>query len=135
MACLTSGAVEVLHNVLSKPFRAIISEFLGNPANPEDVGGSGDVKYHMGASSDRAFDDNGASYTKCKSIPSGSRQSGGGWADTGKTKQQNDSDGSKVMGLLIHGDAAFAGQGIVAETFAFSALRGYRTGGTMQYCQ
>lgn len=126
------GRLNVLHNVLSKPFRAIISEFLGNPANPEDVGGSGDVKYHMGASSDRAFDDNEVHLT-LNANPShlevvnpvvvGRTRA--------KQKQQNDSDGSKVMGLLIHGDAAFAGQGIVAETFAFSALRGYRTGGTM----
>ena len=50
------GRVNVLHNVLAKPFRAIVSEFLGNPANPEEAGGSGDVKYHMGASADREFD-------------------------------------------------------------------------------
>ena len=50
------GRLNILHNVFGKPFRAIISEFLGNPANPEDAGGSGDVKYHMGASSDREFD-------------------------------------------------------------------------------
>lgn len=126
------GRLNVLHNVLSKPFRAIISEFLGNPANPEDVGGSGDVKYHMGASSDREFDDNEVHLT-LNANPShlevvnpvvvGRTRA--------KQKQQQDTDGSKVMGLLIHGDAAFAGQGIVAETFAFSALRGYRTGGTM----
>ncbi|GIR33559.1 MAG: hypothetical protein CM15mP46_5540 [Alphaproteobacteria bacterium] len=51
------GRLNVLHNVLQKPFRAIISEFYGNSANPEDAGGSGDVKYHMGASADRVFDD------------------------------------------------------------------------------
>ena len=52
------GRLNVLNNVMSKPFRAITSEFLGNQANPEEAGGSGDVKYHMGASSDRQFDDN-----------------------------------------------------------------------------
>ncbi|HCP17893.1 MAG TPA: 2-oxoglutarate dehydrogenase E1 component, partial [Alphaproteobacteria bacterium] len=126
------GRLNVLHNVLSKPFRAIISEFLGNPANPEDVGGSGDVKYHMGASSDRSFDDkevhltlnaNPSHLEVVNPVVVGRTRA--------KQKQQQDNDGSKVMGLLIHGDAAFAGQGIVAETFAFSALRGYRTGGTM----
>ncbi|MDC1115595.1 2-oxoglutarate dehydrogenase E1 component [Alphaproteobacteria bacterium] len=126
------GRLNVLHNVLSKPFRAIISEFLGNPAHPEDVGGSGDVKYHMGASSDRGFDDNEVHLT-LNANPShleivnpvvvGRTRA--------KQKQRQDTDGTKVMGLLIHGDAAFAGQGIVSETFAFSALRGYRTGGTM----
>ena len=52
------GRLNILNNVMDKPFRAIISEFLGNPANPEEAGGSGDVKYHMGVSSDRCFDDN-----------------------------------------------------------------------------
>jgi 2-oxoglutarate dehydrogenase E1 component len=126
------GRLNVLYNVLSKPFRAIISEFLGNPANPEDVGGSGDVKYHMGNSADREFDGNEVHLT-LNANPShlevvnpvviGRTRA--------KQKQRNDDDNTKVMGLLIHGDAAFAGQGIVSETFAFSALRGYRTGGTI----
>ncbi|MDA7598691.1 2-oxoglutarate dehydrogenase E1 component [Alphaproteobacteria bacterium] len=126
------GRLNMLHNVLGKPFRAIVSEFLGNPANPEDAGGSGDVKYHMGASADRHFDDkpvhlslapNPSHLEIVNPVVIGRVRA--------KQQQQNDIDRTKVLGILQHGDAAFAGQGVVAETFAFSALRGYRTGGTI----
>ena len=126
------GRLNVLHNVLSKPFRAIISEFLGNPANPEEAGGSGDVKYHMGNSADREFDGkevhltlnaNPSHLEVVNPVAIGRSRA--------KQNQRDDEDRTSVMPLLIHGDAAFAGQGIVAETFAFSALRGYRTGGSM----
>ena len=126
------GRLNVLHNVLSKPFRAIISEFLGNPANPEEAGGSGDVKYHMGNSADREFDGkevhltlnaNPSHLEVVNPVAIGRSRA--------KQNQRDDEDRVSVMPLLIHGDAAFAGQGIVAETFAFSALRGYRTGGSM----
>ena len=126
------GRLNVLHNVLSKPFRAIISEFLGNPANPEEAGGSGDVKYHMGNSADREFDGqevhltlnaNPSHLEVVNPVAIGRSRA--------KQNQRNDTDRTSVLGLIIHGDAAFAGQGIVSETFAFSALRGYRTGGTM----
>ena len=126
------GRLNVLHNILHKPFRAIISEFLGNPANPEDAGGSGDVKYHMGASADRVFDDNEVHLSVA---PNPSHLEIVDPVVVGrvraKQQQRNDGDRTEVMGILIHGDAAFAGQGVVAETFAFSALRGYRTGGTI----
>ena len=126
------GRLNVLYNVLSKPFRAIISEFLGNPANPEDAGGSGDVKYHMGNSADREFDTrevhltlnaNPSHLEVVSPVVIGRVRA--------KQKQRDDGDHTKVLGVILHGDAAFAGQGIVAETFAFSALRGYRTGGTI----
>ena len=126
------GRLNVLHNVLSKPFRAIISEFLGNPANPEEAGGSGDVKYHMGNSADREFDGeevhltlnaNPSHLEVVNPVAIGRTRA--------KQSQRDDHDRTQVMSLAIHGDAAFAGQGIVAETFAFSALRGYRTGGTI----
>ena len=126
------GRLNVLHNVLSKPFRAIISEFLGNPANPEEAGGSGDVKYHMGNSADREFDGkevhltlnaNPSHLEVVNPVAIGRSRA--------KQNQRDDADRTSVLPLLIHGDAAFAGQGIVAETFAFSALRGYRTGGSM----
>ena len=126
------GRLNVLNNVMSKPFRAITSEFLGNQANPEEAGGSGDVKYHMGASADRQFD-NDEIHLSLAPNPShleivdpvviGRVRA--------KQEQQNDTDRRQVLGVLLHGDAAFAGQGVVAETFAFSALRGYRTGGTL----
>jgi len=126
------GRLNVLHNVLQKPFRAIISEFLGNPANPEDAGGSGDVKYHMGASADRDFDNAGVHLSLAPN-PSHLEIVDPVVVGRVRAKQQQleDHDRTKVLGILLHGDAAFAGQGVVAETFAFSALRGYRTGGTI----
>ena len=126
------GRLNVLNNVMSKPFRAITSEFLGNQANPEEAGGSGDVKYHMGASSDRQFDDNEIHLSLA---PNPSHLEIVDPVVIGrvraKQEQQNDMERRQVLGVLLHGDAAFAGQGVVAETFAFSALRGYRTGGTI----
>ncbi|MDC0476456.1 2-oxoglutarate dehydrogenase E1 component [Alphaproteobacteria bacterium] len=126
------GRLNVLHNVLQKPFRAVISEFLGNPANPENAGGSGDVKYHMGASADRDFDDAGVHLSLA---PNPSHLEIVDPVVVGrvraKQQQRSDHDRTQVLGILLHGDAAFAGQGVVAETFAFSALRGYRTGGTI----
>ena len=126
------GRLNMLHNVFSKPFRAIISEFLGNPANPEDAGGSGDVKYHMGASSDREFD---GKTVHLSLAPNPSHLEIVDPVVVGrvraKQQQRNDDDRREVVGILLHGDAAFAGQGVVGETFAFSALRGYRTGGTI----
>ena len=126
------GRLNMLHNVFSKPFRAIISEFLGNPANPENAGGSGDVKYHMGASSDREFD---GKTVHLSLSPNPSHLEIVDPVVVGrvraKQQQRNDAERKEVVGILLHGDAAFAGQGVVGETFAFSALRGYRTGGTI----
>ena len=126
------GRLNILHNVFGKPFRAIISEFLGNPANPEDAGGSGDVKYHMGASSDREFD---GKIVHLSLAPNPSHLEIVDPVVVGrvraKQEQRRDTERKEVVGILLHGDAAFAGQGVVAETFAFSALRGYRTGGTI----
>ena len=126
------GRLNVLCNFMSKPFRAIISEFLGNPANPEDAGGSGDVKYHMGVSADREFDGlnvhltlnaNPSHLEIVNPVVLGRVRA--------KQRQRGDIEHKKVMGILLHGDAAFAGQGVVAETFDFSGLRGYKTGGTI----
>ena len=126
------GRLNVLHNVMAKPFRAIISEFLGNPSNPEEAGGSGDVKYHMGASADRQFDENEIHLSLA---PNPSHLEIVDPVVVGRVRAKQDQiadvDRREVLGVLLHGDAAFAGQGVVAETFAFSALRGYRTGGTI----
>ena len=126
------GRLNILHNIFGKPFRAIISEFLGNPANPENAGGSGDVKYHMGASSDREFDDK---IVHLSLAPNPSHLEIVDPVVIGRVRakqhQRRDTARQKVVGILLHGDAAFAGQGVVGETFAFSALRGYRTGGTI----
>ena len=126
------GRLNILHNVLQKPFRAIISEFHGKSATPEDIGISGDVKYHMGASADRVFDDMKVHLSLAPN-PSHLEIVDPVVVGRVRAKQQQlgDVDRTKVLGILLHGDAAFAGQGVVGETFAFSALRGYRTGGTI----
>ena len=128
------GRLNVLANVMGKPFQAIFSEFQGAPAHPDDVQGSGDVKYHLGTSSDRVFDGKSIhlsltanpSHLECvNTVVLGKVR--------GKQRQRRDEEREKVMGLLLHGDAAFAGQGLVPETFDLSGLRGYRTGGTVHF--
>ena len=127
------GRLNLLYNILNKPFRAIISEFLGNQANPEEAGGSGDVKYHMGASADREFDGKNV-HLSLQANPSHLEVVAPVVIGRVRAKQNQHNDTSdrlSVLGIVLHGDAAFAGQGIVAETFDFSGLRGYRTGGTI----
>ena len=126
------GRLNVLTNFMGKPFQAVFSEFQGNPSSPEDVQGSGDVKYHLGTSSDRDFNGNIVHLT-LNANPSHLE-----WVNPvvlgrvrAKQQQRKDMERSEVMGILIHGDAAFAGQGIVAESLGLSELRGYRTGGTV----
>jgi 2-oxoglutarate dehydrogenase E1 component len=126
------GRLNVLANVLHKPYSAIISEFQGNPANPEDVQGSGDVKYHLGTSSDRTFDGN-VIHLSLTANPS--HLEAVNPVVIGKVRakqnQRGDLGRKQVMGVLLHGDAAFAGQGLVPETLGLSELKGYKTGGTI----
>jgi len=126
------GRLSVLANVMGKPYRAIFHEFQGGSFKPEDVDGSGDVKYHLGASSDREFDGNNV-HLSLTANPS--HLEAVNPVVLGKVRakqdQHNDSDRIKVLPILIHGDAAFAGQGVVAECFGLSGLKGHRTGGTM----
>jgi len=126
------GRLNVLANVMSKPFRAIFSEFQGNASAPDEVGGSGDVKYHLGASSEREFDGNKVhlSLTANPSHLEAVNPVVNGKARA-KQAQLGDADRKQVLSILLHGDAAFAGQGLVAECFALSELKGYRTGGTI----
>lgn len=128
------GRLNVLANFMNKPYRAIFSEFLGTSANPEDIDASGDVKYHLGASADREFDDkvvhlsltaNPSHLEAVNPVVVGKVRA--------KMDQRGDESRSKVMGLLLHGDAAFAGQGLVPETIDLAGLRGYRTGGTIHF--
>ena len=128
------GRLNVLANVMSKPYRAIFHEFKGGSANPDDVEGSGDVKYHLGASSDREFDGNQV-HLSLTANPSHLEI-----VDPvvlGKVRAKQDQRGDKervqVLPLLIHGDAAFAGQGVVAECFGLSGLKGHRTGGSLHF--
>ncbi len=126
------GRLSVLANVMQKPYRAIFNEFQGGSSKPEDVDGSGDVKYHLGASSDREFDGNTV-HLSLTANPS--HLEAVNPVVIGKVRAKQDQLGDKnritVMPILLHGDAAFAGQGVVAECFALSGLRGHKTGGTM----
>ncbi len=130
------GRLNVLAQVMAKPHRAIFHEFKGGSVTPDEVEGSGDVKYHLGASSDREFDGNNVhlSLTANPShleavVP----------VVLGKVRAKQDQygatrdDRTSVMPLLIHGDAAFAGQGVIAESFGLSGLRGHRTGGSVHF--
>jgi 2-oxoglutarate dehydrogenase E1 component len=130
------GRLNVLAQVMAKPHRAIFHEFKGGSVTPDEVEGSGDVKYHLGASSDREFDGNKVhlSLTANPShleavVP----------VVLGKVRAKQDqhhatpNDRTMVMPLLIHGDAAFAGQGVIAESFGLSGLRGHRTGGSVHF--
>ncbi|MBL4626645.1 MAG: 2-oxoglutarate dehydrogenase E1 component [Roseicyclus sp.] len=126
------GRLSVLANVMQKPYRAIFNEFQGGSSKPEDVDGSGDVKYHLGASSDREFDGNSV-HLSLTANPS--HLEAVNPVVLGKVRakqdQKNDAERVKVVAVLLHGDAAFAGQGVVAEGFGLSGLRGHRTGDTI----
>jgi len=130
------GRLNVLAQVMGKPHRAIFHEFKGGSATPDQIEGSGDVKYHLGASSDREFDNNKV-HLSLTANPSHLEI-----VDPvvlGKVRAKQDQlgatpeDRTMVMPLLIHGDASFAGQGVVAECFGLSGLRGHRTGGSVHF--
>ena len=129
------GRLNVLANVMGKPKRAIFNEFKGGSFKPEEVEGSGDVKYHLGASSDREFDSNKV-HLSLTANPSHLEIVDPVVLGKVRAKQDqlNDMDTrSAVLPLLIHGDAAFAGQGVVAECFGLSGLKGHRTGGSIHF--
>ncbi|MGI1663940.1 2-oxoglutarate dehydrogenase E1 component [Palleronia sp. KMU-117] len=126
------GRLSVLANVMGKPYRAIFNEFQGGSFKPEDVDGSGDVKYHLGASSDRTFDGNTV-HLSLTANPSHLEAVNPVVLGKARAKQDqlHDPDRKAVLPILLHGDAAFAGQGVVAECFQLSGIRGHRTGGTI----
>ncbi len=126
------GRLNVLTNVMGKPFTAVFSEFQGVSAVPDDVQGSGDVKYHLGTSSDRDFDGN-TIHLSLTANPSHLEFVNPVVVGKVRAKQaqRGDEDGTMVMPMLLHGDAAFAGQGVIPETLMMSELPGYRVGGTM----
>ncbi|MDA0238592.1 MAG: 2-oxoglutarate dehydrogenase E1 component [Proteobacteria bacterium] len=126
------GRLNVLARTMGKPYVAIFSEFQGTFSHPDDVQGSGDVKYHLGASADRAFGDK-TMHLSLTANPSHLEAVDPVVLGKVRSKQtlRNDEAREKIMGLLMHGDAAFAGQGLVPESLALSQLRGYRTGGTI----
>jgi 2-oxoglutarate dehydrogenase E1 component len=137
------GRLNVLSQVMAKPHRAIFHEFKGGSYAPDEVEGSGDVKYHLGASSDREFDGNKV-HLSLTANPSHLEI-----VDPvvmGKARAKQDQlfgrargevvpleERAKVMPLLLHGDAAFAGQGVIAEILGLSGLRGHRVAGTLHF--
>ncbi|MGI9400361.1 MAG: 2-oxoglutarate dehydrogenase E1 component [Rhizobiaceae bacterium] len=138
------GRLNVLSQVMAKPHRAIFHEFKGGSYKPEDVEGSGDVKYHLGASSDREFDGNTV-HLSLTANPSHLEIVNPVVMGKARAKQDivgedAETDGIiplservKVLPLLLHGDAAFAGQGVVAECFGLSGLRGHRVAGSLHF--
>jgi len=128
------GRLNILANVMAKPWRAIFNEFRGGSAQPDDVEGSGDVKYHLGASSDREFDDNRV-HLSLTANPSHLESVDPVVLGKVRAKQDQlgDRERKEVLPLLLHGDAAFAGQGVVAECLGLSGLRGHRTGGSIHF--
>jgi len=138
------GRLNVLTQVMGKPHRALFHEFKGGAFYAEDVEGSGDVKYHLGASSDREFDGNQV-HLSLTANPShleivdpvvlgkARAKQDQRAAVNGRFVEPRQADRSVVLPLLIHGDAAFAGQGVIAECFGLSGLKGHRTGGSVHF--
>ena len=128
------GRLTLLSSVLEMPYKKILSKFQGSLNDPNEVLGSGDVKYHLGVSADREFEKKKI-HLSLTSNPSHLEAVNPVVAGKVRAKQTlaKDKTTDKVIGLLIHGDAAIAGQGVVAETFAMSQLRGFKTGGTIHF--
>ncbi len=139
------GRLNVLTQVMGKPHRALFHEFKGGAYYPDDVEGSGDVKYHLGASSDRVFDEN-VVHLSLTANPSHleivnpvvlgkarAKQDQHSEVNDRFVKDTTMTDRQVVLPLLLHGDAAFAGQGVVAECFGLSGLKGHRTGGSIHF--
>jgi 2-oxoglutarate dehydrogenase E1 component len=127
------GRLNTLVNIVKKPFTNVFSEFGGESFKPDDVQGSGDVKYHLGTSTDIGINGNNVHLSL---QPNPSHLEAVDPVVVGKVRARQDMYGDtrsrrSVMGILMHGDAAFAGQGLVYETLAMSQLIGYRTGGTI----
>ncbi len=127
------GRLNTLVNIVKKPLPALFSEFAGASFKPDDVQGSGDVKYHLGTSTDIEI---GGRTVHLSLQPNPSHLEAVDPVVVGKVRARQDMAGDtaarrSVMAILLHGDAAFAGQGLVYETLAMSQLIGYRTGGTI----
>ncbi|HET8681102.1 MAG TPA: multifunctional oxoglutarate decarboxylase/oxoglutarate dehydrogenase thiamine pyrophosphate-binding subunit/dihydrolipoyllysine-residue succinyltransferase subunit, partial [Micromonosporaceae bacterium] len=128
------GRLNVLANIVGKPYEKIFSEFEGH-LDPRSTQGSGDVKYHLGMTGKFTTPD-GASHTTVSVVANPSHLEAVDPVMEGIVRAKQDRldlglEGYTVLPLLVHGDAAFAGQGVVAETLNLSQLRGYRTGGTI----
>ncbi len=129
------GRLNMLANVLNKPLEAIFAEFRGAPALPPGIDAAGDVKYHLGTSADRTMGD----VTMHLSLTANpSHLEAVNPVVVGKVRAKQSMLPGKVArkqvaGLTLHGDAAFAGQGLVSETLGLSQLEGYNSGGTIHF--
>ncbi len=135
------GRLNILANVMGKPYEAIFTEFKGGSFKPDEVEGSGDVKYHLGSSSDRVLDGN-AVHLSLTANPSHLEIVDPVVLGKARAKQdqhlmkarengEEEPERMCVLPLLLHGDAAFAGQGVVAECFGLSGLKGHKSGGSI----
>ena len=127
------GRLNVLTSVMGKSYAAVFSEFQGEAAHVDAVQGSGDVKYHLGASADRELPNGLRIHLSLTPNPSHLEAVNPVVLGRVRGKQtlKQDTARKKVMSVLLHGDAAFAGQGLVGETLELSELKGYRVGGTI----
>jgi len=130
------GRMNVLTTIMKKPYVELFSLFHGNLDYPDDVESSGDVKYHLGTSSDREFKTGGEMHLTLTANPSHLEAVNPVVAGRVRGKQDmldDNVDRKRCMGITLHGDAAFAGQGVVMETLSFGDLAGYQTGGSLRF--
>ncbi|MXV45003.1 2-oxoglutarate dehydrogenase E1 component [Saccharibacter sp. 17.LH.SD] len=126
------GRLNVMANILQKPYEAIFSEFAGKAFHPEGIPVSGDVKYHLGTATTL---EHGTHRLRMALLPNPSHLEAVDPIVMGRVRadqdREKDVERNKFLGILVHGDAAFAGQGVVYESLQLSRLKGYRTGGTV----
>ena len=123
---------------MGKPYQVIFHEFQGGSSLPSDIEGSGDVKYHLGASSDRAFDDNNVHLSLTANPATWRSSIRWCWARRGPSRRSccattRTPVAATCCRCSMHGDAAFAGQGVIAECFNLMGVKGYRTGGAIHF--
>jgi len=126
------GRLNILVNIMNKPYRKVFADFEGN-LDPDSIQGSGDVKYHLGSKG--TYETTRGEEVEIELMPNPSHLESVNPVVEGATRATQDHDGEnaekKNLPVLIHGDAAFSGQGVVAETLNMSQLDAYKTGGTI----
>jgi len=127
------GRLNILVNIMNKPYQKVFADFEGN-IDPGTIQGSGDVKYHLGSKG--AYETKNGKSIEMELLPNPSHLEAvnpvvEGAARASQDHHENDHPTKKIVPILMHGDAAFAGQGVVAETLNMSQLRGYETGGSI----
>ncbi|HKN65014.1 MAG TPA: thiamine pyrophosphate-dependent enzyme, partial [Gemmatimonadaceae bacterium] len=131
------GRLNVLTHILNKPYQALFEEFLGHHGDTNSASGSGDVKYHLGYRSERHVEDIGVVELELEPNPSHLEFVNPVLQGAARAKQRvvggapGERDESRVLPIVVHGDAAFPGEGVVAETLNLAMLEGYRVGGTL----